>query len=212
MISGGHPCRTSRPDSASSNLTPTSCNKAMPRHLRHGAGVDAKVVYSIDGRCCFTQYSWHPPCRDLTSVGDACTGAQFTTIFHGPALNAVRAYIHCNHLQSTPTTRASAPTLMATLTGAANPPWRITSLAPPLSPRPDATAYPYFLVTAIVRGVTAFTPLSTHHPAFVRPYREGCAHIVKYPFQSCFSAYSLLTLASLLFARHNRLINDHLIP
>lgn len=31
MISGGHPCRTSCPDSAGSNLPPTSCIKAMPR-------------------------------------------------------------------------------------------------------------------------------------------------------------------------------------
>jgi hypothetical protein len=60
------------------------------------------------------------PWRDLTSVGDACTGAQFTTVFPAPVLNEVRAYIHCNHLKSTPTTRASAPALMATLTGAAN--------------------------------------------------------------------------------------------
>jgi hypothetical protein len=53
MISGGHPCRASRPDSASSNLPPTSCNKAMPWHLRHRSGADARIVYSIDGRVLF---------------------------------------------------------------------------------------------------------------------------------------------------------------
>ena len=111
MISGGHPCRASCPDSAGSNLPPNILQQSHATAVRHSAGFDAKVVYSIDGWCCFTQYFWHPPCRDRTSVGDACTGAQFTTIFPAPVLNAVRAYIHCNHLQSAPTTRDSAPGL-----------------------------------------------------------------------------------------------------
>lgn len=162
------------------NLPPTSCDNAMPRQCATVPALLPKSCIASMGAAVSRSISGIHHCRDLTSVGDACTGAQFTTISPPPVLNAVRAYIHCNHLQYAPTTRASAPALMATLTGAANPPWRITSLAPPCPPRPDATAYPYFLVTAIVRGVTAFTPLSTHHPAFVRPYREGCAHIDKY--------------------------------
>jgi hypothetical protein len=138
-----------------------------------------------------------------------CTGAQFTTIFPGPVLNIVRAYIHCNHLQSAPTTRDSAPASIATLTGAVNPPWRVTSLARPFMPSLDAIDYLYLLPLSKCEGVTASTPPSTQHPAFVRLCGEGCAHIIKYPVQSLFSGYPLLSLASLLFALSDCLINNH---
>ena len=124
MISGGHPCRASCPDSAGSNLPPTSCNK---RHATVPALMPKSCIASTGGAVSRSIPAVHRR-RDLTSVGDACTGAQFTTIFPAPVLNAVRAYIHCNHLQSAPTTRDSAPALTATLTGAVNPPWRVTSL------------------------------------------------------------------------------------
>ena len=107
MISGGHPCRASCPDSAGSDLPPTSCNK---RHATVPALMPKSCIASTGGAVSRSIPGVHPR-RDLTSVGDACTGAQFTTIFPAPVLNAVRAYIHCNHLQSAPTTRDSAPGL-----------------------------------------------------------------------------------------------------
>lgn len=124
-ISRGHPCyaMTLPPTlPAKVQFSPISCDTGHATAARPSTGVDARVVYSIGVRC-FTKYFWHQSlprshqrrrCAALAPSSPPCS--------LWPVLNVVRAYIHCNHLQYAPTTRASAPAAIATLTGAANPP------------------------------------------------------------------------------------------
>jgi hypothetical protein len=136
-------------------FSPRSCDSRNATAARHSIGIDTRILYSIGVRC-FIDYFWHPSlprshqrrrCAALAPSSPPCSLSQVP--------NAVRAYIHCNHLQSSLTMRDNAPAMAATLAGAVNPPWRITSLTRSCSPSPD---YPYFPVTAIGKGLTAFTP------------------------------------------------------
>jgi hypothetical protein len=137
---------------ANMQFSPKSCDSRNATAARRSTGIDTRIVYSIGVRC-FIDYFWllslprshqRRRCAALAPSSPPCSLSQVP--------NAVRAYIHCNHLQSSPT---SAPAMAATLAGAVNPPWRITSLARSCSPSPD---YPYYPVTATGKGLTAFTP------------------------------------------------------
>jgi hypothetical protein len=153
-----HPCHAmTLPTSlqqlcANMQFSPKSCDSRNTMAACRGTGIDTRIVYSIGVRC-FIDYFWHLSlprshqrrrCAALAPSSPPCSLSQVP--------NAVRAYIHCNHLQSSPT---SAPAMAATLAGAVNPPWRITSLVRSCSPSPD---YPYLPVTATGKGLTAFTP------------------------------------------------------
>jgi len=115
-------------------------------------------------------------------------------IIHGQILTVVRASTN-NHRQVSPTTRASATATMPTLTGVANPPWRVTSLAPCVSPR---LTRPTIRIPSDChrRRVTALRP-----PRFTASLRQGIqlksSWLNKYAVQSCFCPLSSPPLTSL---------------